>query len=326
MPKIFITSKGNSGVIYDAEDFREIGYILGVFAVLTVALGIIGTIIDAVANFMINLYETLGESLRPVYEFMIMKILVLPSTFDIFFDILSENHFIKAVIFSVLILIYTFSLHIVWNKSELLNVYCIANIFILAIRVVFSLLFALIAFAADETEQIHTNSFIQTDFKLHILENENNIRYNTHIFTDKEVNEGNAFPDANSEKQYKEVFWVAFGENKEQIGVHSKFYTNFVIRGLSMNSIDKVDRYQTTLSYSPTMNGYAYTNQTPFTISFVGDGEILKTFTLSKDNNVIKVDIPIDVKRTFAVIIEGDVTDYSIVTLLGSKFINELNR
>ncbi|MEK4173626.1 hypothetical protein MHI22_19465 [Lysinibacillus sp. FSL L8-0312] len=74
------------------------------------------------------------------------------------------------------------------------------------------------------------------------------------------------------------------------------------------------------------MNGYEYTNQTPFTISFVGDGEILKTFTLSKDNNVIKVDIPIDVKRTFGVIIEGDVTDYSIVTLLGSKFINKLNR
>lgn len=203
--------------------------------------------------------------------------------------------------------------------------YRITNILILAIRVAFSLLFALIAFAADETEQIHTNSFIQTDFKLHILENENNIRCNTHIFTDKEVNEGNAFPDANSEKQYKEVFWVAFGENEEQIGVHSKFYTNFVIRGVSMNSIDKVDRYQTTLSYSPTMNGYEYTNQAPFTISFVGDGEILKTFTLSKDNNVIKVDIPIDVKRTVGVIIEGDVTDYSIVILLGSKFI-KLNR
>ncbi|MCE4046567.1 hypothetical protein LXM56_20815 [Lysinibacillus fusiformis] len=74
MPKIFITSKGNSGVIYDAEDFRGIGCILGVFAVLTVALGIIGTIVDAIANFMINLYETFGESLRPVYEFMIITL------------------------------------------------------------------------------------------------------------------------------------------------------------------------------------------------------------------------------------------------------------
>ncbi|MGA3674344.1 hypothetical protein [Lysinibacillus agricola] len=326
MPKIFITSKGNSGVIYDGEDFKGIGCVLGVFAILTVALGILGTIVDAVAYFMINLYETIGETLRPAYEFNIMKILVLPSTFDIFFNILSENHFIKALIFSGLILIYTFSLHLIWNKSKLLNFYYIANILILAIRFFFSLLFALIAFAADETEQIHTNSFIQTDFKLNILENENDLNYNTQIYTDEEVKKGNAFPDANSEKQYKEVFWVAFGENEEQIGVHSKFYTNFLIGGVSFNSPEKMDRYQTTLSYSPTMDGYEYTNQTLFTISFVGDGEILKTYTLSKDNNVIEVDIPVDVKRTFGVIIEGDVTDYSIVTLLGSKFINELNK
>ena len=323
---IFITRRGNSVVIHDGEDFRGIGCILGVFAILTVALGILGAIVDAVANFMVNLYETFGESLRPAYEFIIVKILFLPSTFDIFFNILSENHFIKALIFSGLILIYTILLQSVWRKSDLLNFYCIANILILAIRVVYSLLFALIAFAADDTEQIHTNSFIQTDFNLEILENENNLSYKTHIFTDEEVSKGNAFPDANSEKQYKEVFWVAFGEKEEQIGVHSKFSTNFVIRGVSINSIEKVDRYQTTLSFSPTMDGYEYTNQTPFTISFIGDGEILKTYTLSKDNNVIEVDIPIDVKRTFGVIIEGDVTDHSIVTLLGSKFINELNK
>ncbi|PJO44890.1 hypothetical protein [Lysinibacillus xylanilyticus] len=323
---IFITRRGNSVVIHDGEDFRGIGCILGVFAILTVALGILGAIVDAVANFMVNLYETFGESLRPAYEFIIVKILFLPSTFDIFFNILSENHFIKALIFSGLILIYTISLQSVWRKSDLLNIYCIANILILAIRVVYSLLFALIAFAADDTEQIHTNSFIQTDFNLEILENENNLSYKTHLFTDEEVSKGNAFPDANSEKQYKEVFWVAFGEKEEQIGVHSKFSTNFVNRGVSFNSIEKVDRYQTTLSYSPKMEGYEYTNQTPFTISFVGDGEILKTYTLSKENNVIKVDIPVDVKSSFGVIIEGDVTDYSIVTLLGSKFINELNR
>ncbi|TKI71902.1 hypothetical protein FC756_03660 [Lysinibacillus mangiferihumi] len=326
MPKIFITRKGNSGAIYDGEDFRGIGCILGVFAILTVAFGILVTIVDAVAYFMINLYETIGKTLRPAYEFIIMKIVVLPSTFDIFFNILSENHFIKALIFSGLILIYTFSLKSVRNKSKLINFYFIANILILAIRIVFSLLFALVAFAADDTEQIHTNSFIQTDFKLDILENENNLRYNTHIFTDEEVNKGNAFLDANSKKQYKEVFWVAFGENEDQMGVHSKFYTNFVIRGVSFNSIEKVDRYQTTLSYSPTMDDYEYTNQTPFTISFVGDSEILKTYTLSKDNNVIDVDIPVDLKSSFGVIIEGDVTDYSVVTLLGSKFINELNK
>ncbi|MFJ8519474.1 hypothetical protein [Lysinibacillus xylanilyticus] len=323
---IFITRRGNSVVIHDGEDFRGIGCILGVFAILTVALGILGAVVDAVANFMVNLYETFGESLRPAYEFIIVKILFLPSTFDIFFNILSENHFIKALIFSGLILIYTILLQSVWRKSNLLNFYCIANILILAIRVVYSLLFALIAFAADDTEQIHTNSFIQTDFNLEILENENNLSYKTHIFTDEEVSKGNAFPDANSEKQYKEVFWVAFGEKEEQIGVHSKFSTNFVIRGVSINSIEKVDRYQTTLSFSPTMDGYEYTNQTPFNISFIGDGEILKTYTLSKDNNVIEVDIPINVKKTFGVIIEGDVTDHSIVTLLGSKFINELNK
>ncbi|MFJ7890464.1 hypothetical protein ACIQYL_20590 [Lysinibacillus xylanilyticus] len=323
---IFITRRGNSVVIHDGEDFRGIGCILGVFAILTVALGVLGAIVDAVANFMVNLYEIFGESLRPAYEFIIVKILFLPSTFDIFFNILSENHFIKALIFSGLILIYTILLQSVWRKSDLLNFYCIANILILAIRVVYSLLFALIAFAADDTEQIHTNSFIQTDFNLEILENENNLSYKTHIFTNEEVSKGNAFPDANSEKQYKEVFWVAFGEKEEQIGVHSKFSTNFVIRGVSINSIEKVDRYQTTLSFSPTMDGYEYTNQTPFNISFIGDGEILKTYTLSKDNNVIEVDIPIDVKRTFGVIIEGDVTDHSIVTLLGSKFINELNK
>lgn len=325
MPKIFFGNNGSRGVIYDKEDIANIPILLLIIGIA----GIIITILTAIAIFLSQLtilfYTVVREITHSIYDFIIIKIITFPSTLDIFFGILKTNHFLKVILFITLIyVLYNLHKRIPQNKYIFIDYYILFNIIILSVRIIFSIVIGFVSIFIG-SDAVNSDKYTLTEYKIKETINENYSEKNLYFYTEEELKNGEVFTDANNNKveNHKSVMWVAFGKDVSQQNKQGTYAFDYVIDGFYYKSPAEMDRFKTILSYAPITEDMEYTNKSTFKIQFIGDGKTLKTYTLSPQNSVIKVDFPINVNESFGVKINGDVKDYSILTMLGTSFINE---
>lgn len=312
--KIFFgNGRSRGGVLIDVDDVSK-GVSGGISILGKLAIGI--ALLSVLLGVMIVLGLGIYSLVRPIYDFILIKILVFPSTFDLFFNILEENHLARFLIFTGLIIIYIASGMFI--KKKWIRGYLFANSGILVLRILFSISMGVMGLFLEEGETFSNGQLVQTEFKLVNIQNEQEHSFDYYTYSESEKEAGNMAQDAEN------VLWVAFGEEDDEIGEFSTFSTEFQFDGFLFSAPQDVNRFQTTLSYGP-INGevISSTNQTTFNINVIVDGEVIENYTLSPKNNVVHIDLPLQVEETFSIGFEGEVQDRSTVTLLNPKFIRE---
>nr|WP_106782674.1 hypothetical protein [Lysinibacillus timonensis] len=317
--KIYFGSNGDTGVLMDPEDIGK-GALWGfsIFTVIGIAAAILSIILAIMIILGLAVYIFVYTIVQPVYNFILIKLLLLPSTFDLFFSILKDHHFIRIFIFIALIVIYLVGSLLIRNKIA--RYYLYTNVGIIVLRILFSLSVGIMGFFLAEGETLSDGQLVQTEYKLENIQSNYNPDYHYRTYSQRDEEQ---FPDANHENFYNDALWVTFGENSEEIGQQVFFSNDFRFDGFLFSTPKDINRFKTTISYAPTTEENTYTNRSSFTISIVADGKAIESFSLSPDNNVIHVDLPVKVEETFGIKIEGDIQDQSIVSLLDPQFIRQ---
>lgn len=312
--KIFFgNGRSRGGVLIDADDVGK-GVAGGISILGKLAIGI--AILSVLLGVMIVLGLGFYSLVRPIYDFILIKILVFPSTFDLFFNILGENHLAQILIFIGLIIIYITSGMFI--KKKWIRGYLFANSGILVLRILFSISMGVMGLFLEEGETFSNGQLVQTEFKLVNIQNEQEHSFDYYTYSESEKSEGDKAQDA------KSVLWVAFGEDEDEIGEFSTFSTEFQFEGFLFSSPQDINRFQTTVSYGPINGEYnGSKNQTTFNINVIADGEVIENYSLSPTNNEVHIDLPLQVEKTFSIEFEGEIQDRSTVSLLNPKFIRE---